>query len=86
MPSFYTPTINQLIEAIKDDKPIFYHAPTDQSPVLVSIRQYTLIPDSPESSRNRITARAGEFLGVIHLTEHLDRFRLKAKSVNQECA
>ena len=77
MPTFKTPTINELIEAIKADKPIFYHAPMDHAPAMIRIRQYCIVPGNPEAPTNRITMSSRDIKALtVSLFKHLDRFRL----------
>jgi len=69
-------TIPELIEWLKSNDYVYYHAPMDFRPAFVRVKQYTVNNVQPELN-SRCTLVASDCTFVAGLAKHFDRFRLK---------
>lgn len=75
---FKQPSLTELIEHIQSSLYVYYKAPMDHRPQLVSIRRYTIDRRCPDKSK--LTFWTPETLTLtVNIKQHLDRFRLEDK-------
>ncbi len=75
MTQLETPSLMSLIDWLKVNDYVYYHAPMDHAPAFIQIRQLVLRHAQPERCRVTFWTAATGCL-EINLSEHLDRFRL----------